>query len=114
VALQPISGRSIAQLRIGVPIMDGAGGNNGCHGGGRSFDSKMVAPLTQRFGEAISTEEDLRKIVGYPNRWFTSTILNKLDRRCRDLSRRRRSLWWVQRIRPAWLTCRQREIARDS
>ena len=44
----------------------------------------MVAPLTQRFGEAISTEEDLRKIVGPPNRWFTSAILNKLDRRCQD------------------------------
>jgi hypothetical protein len=72
------------QPRIGVPIMDGADGNNGCHCGGGSLDSKMVAPLTQRFGEVISTEEDLRKIVGPPNRWFTSAILNKLDRRCQD------------------------------
>jgi uncharacterized protein len=72
------------QPRISVPIMDGAGGNNGCHGGGRSLDSKMVAPLAQGFGEVISTEEDLRKFVGPPNRWFTSTILNKLDRRCQD------------------------------
>ena len=49
-----------------------------------SLDSKTVAWLTQGFDEVISTEEDLRKIVGPPNSWFTNTILNKLDRRCRD------------------------------
>jgi hypothetical protein len=44
----------------------------------------VAAPLEQRFNEVITTESDLRKIVGSANRWFTSKILNKLDRRCRD------------------------------
>lgn len=37
-----------------------------------------------RFDEVITTEQDLRKIVGPANRWFTSKILTRLDRRCRE------------------------------
>ena len=44
----------------------------------------MASPLAQRFGDVITAEQDLRKIVGPPNRWFTSKTLNKLDRRCQD------------------------------
>ncbi|WP_426443380.1 MSMEG_1061 family FMN-dependent PPOX-type flavoprotein [Bradyrhizobium genosp. P] len=44
----------------------------------------MAIPLHQRFSEVITTESDLRKIVGPANRWFTSKILNKLDGRCRN------------------------------
>jgi uncharacterized protein len=50
----------------------------------RNLDSKTAAALDQRFDGVITTETDLRKIVGPANRWFTSKILNKLDRRCRD------------------------------
>jgi hypothetical protein len=38
----------------------------------------------KRFDEVITTESELRNIVGRANRWFTSKILNRLDRRCRD------------------------------
>jgi uncharacterized protein len=38
----------------------------------------------QRFDEVITTESELRRIVGPANRWFTSKILHRLDRRCRD------------------------------
>ena len=48
------------------------------------MDSKTAAALDQRFDGVITTETDLRKIVGPANRWFTSKILTKLDRRCRD------------------------------
>ena len=48
------------------------------------MDSKIATPLDQRFGEVITTEQDLRKIVGPANRWFTSKILNRLDRRCQE------------------------------
>jgi hypothetical protein len=44
----------------------------------------MAAPLEQRFSEVITTASDLRKIVGPANSWFTSKILNKLDRRCQN------------------------------
>ena len=37
-----------------------------------------------RFDEMITTAQELRKIVGPANRWFTSKILTKLDRHCRD------------------------------
>jgi PPOX class probable FMN-dependent enzyme len=36
----------------------------------------------KRFDEVIATEQDLRKIVGPANKWFTSKILHRLDRRC--------------------------------
>jgi hypothetical protein len=44
----------------------------------------MATPLHQRFSDVITTEADLRKIVGPANRWFTSKILNKLDGRCQN------------------------------
>ncbi|MGZ3282707.1 MAG: MSMEG_1061 family FMN-dependent PPOX-type flavoprotein [Xanthobacteraceae bacterium] len=37
-----------------------------------------------RFDEVITTAQDLRKIVGPANRWFTSKILTRLDRNCRN------------------------------
>ena len=43
-----------------------------------------VMTADQRFDEVITTESELRKIVGPANRWFTSKILARLDRRCRD------------------------------
>jgi PPOX class probable FMN-dependent enzyme len=51
---------------------------------GRHLDTKAASLLDQRFGDVITTESDLRKIVGPANRWFTSKILNRLDRRCQD------------------------------
>jgi hypothetical protein len=42
----------------------------------------MVTPLGQRFSDVIKTESDLRKIVGPANKFFTSKILNRLNRRC--------------------------------
>ncbi|MGF6311627.1 PPOX class probable FMN-dependent enzyme [Bradyrhizobium sp. i1.8.4] len=45
---------------------------------------KTAAVLDQRFAGVITTETDLRRIVGPANRWFTSKILSRLDRRCRD------------------------------
>jgi uncharacterized protein len=50
----------------------------------RNLDSKTAAALDQRFDGVITTETDLRKIVGPASRWFTSKILTKLDRQCRD------------------------------
>ena len=47
------------------------------------MDARTAVSSDQRFGEVIKTESDLRKIVGPPNRWFTSKILTTLDRRCR-------------------------------
>jgi PPOX class probable FMN-dependent enzyme len=49
-----------------------------------NLDSKNATPLDQRFGEVIRTESDLRNIVGPANRWFTSKILSRLDRRCQE------------------------------
>jgi PPOX class probable FMN-dependent enzyme len=43
-----------------------------------------ATPAEQRFGEVITTEQELRQIVGPANRWFTSKILHRLDRRCRS------------------------------
>ncbi|HEV3499321.1 MAG TPA: MSMEG_1061 family FMN-dependent PPOX-type flavoprotein [Bradyrhizobium sp.] len=48
-----------------------------------NVDVEAVTP-DQRFDEVITTESELRKIVGPANRWFTSKILHRLDRRCRD------------------------------
>jgi predicted pyridoxine 5'-phosphate oxidase superfamily flavin-nucleotide-binding protein len=49
-----------------------------------NLDLKIVATLQERFAEVITTEQELRNIVGPANRWFTSKILDKLDRRCQD------------------------------
>ena len=72
------------QPRTSVQNMDEPSGNSSCHRGTRNLDSRTAAEFAQRFGEVITTESDLRKIVGPANRWFTSKILNRLDRRCRD------------------------------
>lgn len=44
----------------------------------------MPTVLHRRFSDVITTESDLRKIVGPANRWFTSKILSKLDGRCQN------------------------------
>jgi predicted pyridoxine 5'-phosphate oxidase superfamily flavin-nucleotide-binding protein len=54
------------------------------HGGPGTWIQKTAAALDQRFDGVITTETDLRKIVGPASRWFTSKILTKLDRQCRD------------------------------
>ena len=36
-----------------------------------------------RFRDVITTESELRRIVGSPNRWMTSRILHRLDQKCR-------------------------------
>jgi PPOX class probable FMN-dependent enzyme len=47
-------------------------------------DVEEAVTANRRFDDVITTEAQLRKIVGPANRWFTSKILQKLDRRCRD------------------------------
>lgn len=42
-----------------------------------------AATLDARFRDVITTESELRKHVGPANRWLTSKILHRLDRRCR-------------------------------
>jgi PPOX class probable FMN-dependent enzyme len=51
---------------------------------GLNVDAKCAAIADARFREVITTESELRKIVGPANRWFTSKMLERLDRRCRD------------------------------
>ena len=48
------------------------------------MDARTALPSNQRFDEVIRTESELRKIVGPANRWFTSKILTRLDRRCQE------------------------------
>ena len=36
-----------------------------------------------RFQDVVTTESELRAIIGPPNRWMTSKILTKLDKKCR-------------------------------
>src|SRR5260221_7888207 len=77
-----------------VPNIDVRGGIVHASWRARYLDSKTAASLDQRFGGIIATETDLRKIVGPANRWFTSKILKRLDRRvaiqCGGLNR---SVW---------------------
>jgi uncharacterized protein len=47
-------------------------------------DLENTATADQRFDEVIKTEAELRRIVGPANKWFTSKILDRLDRRCQD------------------------------
>jgi PPOX class probable FMN-dependent enzyme len=42
-----------------------------------------AATLDARFRDVITTESELREHVGPANRWLTSKILHRLDRRCR-------------------------------
>lgn len=46
------------------------------------MDAKHAAE-SNRFHDVITTEAQLRDIVGRPNRWLTSKMLSKLDRKCR-------------------------------
>jgi PPOX class probable FMN-dependent enzyme len=48
-----------------------------------NVDARAVT-ADQRFADVITTESELRKIVGPANRWFTSKILHRLDRRCQE------------------------------
>jgi PPOX class probable FMN-dependent enzyme len=45
-------------------------------------DAKISMTADRRFEEVITTESELRKIVGPANKWFTSKILQRLDRDC--------------------------------
>jgi len=47
-------------------------------------DAREAATADARFRDVITSESELRKHVGPANRWFTSRILHKLDRRCRS------------------------------
>jgi uncharacterized protein len=47
-------------------------------------DAITAATADKRFDEVITSESDLRKIVGPANKWFTSRILRRLNRRCKD------------------------------
>lgn len=51
---------------------------------GHQVDASTTVTADARFDEVIKSESELRRIVGPPNRWFTSKILHKLDRRCRE------------------------------
>jgi uncharacterized protein len=46
-------------------------------------DVTEAATLDARFRDVITTEGELRRHVGPANRWFTSKMLYRLDRRCR-------------------------------
>ena len=46
------------------------------------IDAREAAIADARFRDVITTESELRKHVGPANRWFTSKILHRLDRRC--------------------------------
>jgi hypothetical protein len=48
------------------------------------LDAKTIETRVHRFDSVITARSELRNIVGPPSKWFTSKILNKLDRRCRD------------------------------
>ena len=48
------------------------------------MDVEEAVTADQRFADVITTESELRKIVGPANRWFTSKILHRLDRRCQE------------------------------
>src|SRR5260370_36709714 len=46
------------------------------------MDATEAAPAAARFRDVITTESELRRLVGPANRWLTSKILHRLDRRC--------------------------------
>ena len=45
-------------------------------------NAREAATLDARFRDVITAESELRRHVGPANRWFTSKILHRLDRRC--------------------------------
>jgi hypothetical protein len=47
-------------------------------------DATEAAMADARFRDVITTESELRKHVGPANRWLTSKILHRLDRRCQS------------------------------
>ena len=51
---------------------------------GRIVDAGTAVASDARFDEVIATEQDLRQIVGPANKWFTSRILTRLNRECRE------------------------------
>jgi uncharacterized protein len=51
--------------------------------GNLDMDATVTAPVDKRFCDVVTTESELRKLVGPANRWFTSKMLQRLDRRCR-------------------------------
>jgi uncharacterized protein len=46
-------------------------------------DAKRAA-ASDRFHQVITTESELRDLVGRPNRWLTSKMLPRLDQKCRQ------------------------------
>jgi uncharacterized protein len=46
------------------------------------MDATEAATVDARFRDVITTESELRRHVGPANRWLTSKILHRLDRRC--------------------------------
>jgi hypothetical protein len=49
------------------------------------LDAILSPPLVNdRFDQVVTTEPELREIVGRPNRWLTAKMLPKLDKRCRQ------------------------------
>lgn len=46
------------------------------------MDAKTPIRDDERFEEVIKSESELTSIVGPANKWFTSKILHRLDRRC--------------------------------
>jgi len=47
-------------------------------------DVAEAVTADRRFNQVIATQSELRRIVGPANRWFTSKILRRLNRRCRE------------------------------
>jgi PPOX class probable FMN-dependent enzyme len=47
-------------------------------------DAMTAKTADKRFDEVITSESELRKIVGPANKWFTSRILRRLNRRCQE------------------------------
>jgi PPOX class probable FMN-dependent enzyme len=47
-----------------------------------NVDAKTSVRDDERFEEVIKSESELTSIVGPANKWFTSKILHRLDRRC--------------------------------
>jgi uncharacterized protein len=47
-------------------------------------DAVTATTADKRFDDVITSESELRNIVGPANKWFTSRILRRLNRRCQD------------------------------
>jgi PPOX class probable FMN-dependent enzyme len=51
--------------------------------GDTDVDAATAATVEERFSDVVTTASELRRLVGPANRWFTSKMLQRLDRRCR-------------------------------